>query len=366
MRNKKVDALAYPFTYQSLPFIRNADRSIYNIKILATCEGSCLAGKDAGFSENHPEIGIGVQVFDDAMLKSVDCLLILPFPQEMIHVDWISVVLKALKLGKQVVVCCDINREDQKTLDELKEQYDEFLVICGARFEKIVQEINSERKLHETRATIIGIGGTIEQADQTDVLLLTTYLLRQQGYRVSFLGEEPFCELLDGYSFKSILQSSLSYEQRIRWINDSVYKIEKIEDPDFIVVQIPGVLMRFNDTLIGDAGSSTYIFSEALNIDHYVCCAMYGIYDQKSFKDLSLQVENKFGFRITCAHISNKMVDVINSIELMKMKYIRVPLKQVDEYLQTQIPYCSSSFDVPVYNLLNPVSHADYLKTLLS
>ena len=365
MKNPKLDVVAYPFTYRSLPFIKNAEKSMFNIKILATCEGACLAGKDAGFSENHPEIGIEVQVFDDVMLKNVDCLLVLPFPQEMIHVDWMSTALKALELGKQVIVCCDINGEDQETLDRLKKQYDDFLVICGTRLENIIRDINPERKLHETRAVVVGVGGTVEQADQTDVSLLTTYLLRQQGYRVSLLGEESFFELLDGYSFKSILQSSLSYEQRIRRLNEFVYQIERIENPDFIVVQIPGVLMRFNDTLIGDAGSSTYIFSEALRIDHYICCAMYGMYDQKSFKDLSLQVENKFGFGITCAHISNKMVDVSNSMELMKMKYIRVPLRKVDEYLHDQKMYCLDSFDIPVYNLFNPIFHTDYLKLLL-
>ncbi|MCL2717956.1 MAG: hypothetical protein FWE14_04165 [Lachnospiraceae bacterium] len=188
------------------------------------------------------------------------------------------------------------------------------------------------KKIYTPSKPIIFVGEMTEGLDAFEIVLGMTDFFRKEGYKTVTLTEKPYHSLLNINSIPDFIRHhDMDENNKVYAFNQLVKQLEEKENPNIIIVQLPGALMRFNDKLTAGFGIIPYLISLAVQAECMVVSTFYDTMNPAFYETLSERFEHQLGVGINALCISNVFIDVPDSMENNSFSYLRVEQEKVDK-----------------------------------
>ncbi len=351
--------LIYPYNMEFTPVIRH--RSLlteYEISCLVSPNGWGFTGKDAGMADHGPDIGIPVSSDFEKSLDLCDTIMIvesyLPFNFEKYIFNKIKLAIKS----KKNIIC----------LLQLEEQtVEEIVSLCnyeGVYFKYFygTQNILSgdnhfeNESIEEIDTPIILVTGIAERTNKFEIQMTLREKIQKSGYKISQVGSRSYCEMMGFHSFPLFMFSSgISEVNKVLMFNRFIKKIEETEEPDIIIIGVPGGIMPFNKTFTNKFGLLAFEISHAVLPDVVIASLLYEDYKPEGFDIYANSIKYKLGFDVDFFNVANTQFDWARADEEKILSYISLDYKFIDEK-KTNF----TENKIPVLNVLN-VDDSNYM-----
>lgn len=134
--------------------------------------------------------------------------------------------------------------------------------------------------------------------------------LLDNDYKVSVIGSKPYSSLFGFHSFPFFMNENMDNTQKIILFRKYVKYVEMIEQPDLIIIGIPGAIMAINKKHHFDFGVTAYMVSQAVTGDYVIMNMLYGKkYTTEQLEELSRVCKYRLNFEIDSFHLSNAWLD---------------------------------------------------------
>lgn len=332
--NIKEKVIVYPFDIEFIPILRNNTLNYkYDIVGLVSPNGWGLTGKDAGFVDSVENIGMKVSNDFESLLDTCDTVI---FNESHTPLNFEKIIKpkidKAIDENKNII--CTINIE--------MDVYKEFVERCSSKGKYFRLHRNIEEEIfnntfdieyiHKISTPVIFVMGMSERTNKFDIQLALRKLYIDLGYKVSQIGSRRYCEMLGFHSVPAFMYNSrIDEHKKIVMFNHYVKNIEISEEPDLIIIGIPGGLLPINNQFTNKFGMMAYEISRAITPDAAILSILYDEYTPEFFKELSTMVKYRFATEIDCYNLSNMKFDWNSSTQNDKVSYIMIDSNVIDE-----------------------------------
>lgn len=184
----------FPFCAQLLPFVKHFEelQDKYTLRRLVSPSGFGLTGRDAGYSRNHPEVGLTITDTLNHEDPTWNVLLLtrISDAEEMESAALEREAERALKSGKAVLYFDSHSAHVPKRMWELSEAYRGMahIHVPDAR-EGVYPKLNNSEYNH-IDVPVVLVGGLVEEADTSEVLLRLMVRLRAEGVCVTAIAKD--------------------------------------------------------------------------------------------------------------------------------------------------------------------------------
>jgi len=337
----------YPYHSEVTAVARYLERlnPLYQVSSLVMSSSNRNKGKDAGSIYNKPELGLTITTDIVKAVSECDCLMIMDglYPDRF-RESIISNMKLAVQMKKEIICTLKLNEDELKAVSEESRSNNTSFLYCYT--DEVDALPDMSKKLYTTKAPVLFVGELIEGADAFEITLGMTHFLRKKGYKVVSIIDKPWGSLLNMTSMPDMARSQTDDNTKIYVLNRFLEQVERNENPDVIIIQLPGAIMRFNDTLATGFGIVSYLISLAVQSDWMVLGIFYDRMDPQYYDLLSERLEHQLGNGIDAVHISNAFVDLNDSVVSEKISLLRVGQEMVDE----EVKRLNQTGTIPVYN----------------
>jgi len=291
--------------------------------------GIAIAGKDAAFIRNQPDIGMvvtGDLVYDDPGWSTLFFVNVND-KRLMESIDVEKTIENALLAGKAVAYVCKASDVIPTGLMDLQQLYPEMLSFQN----NILLPNNILSPRTPVEVPVILVGGLIKEADTTDLLLGLTTCMRNNGIRPLVLSDYYMGELLGFHDVVGFSQLELSNDNRIGLLRRIIRELSDLYRPDVILMEAPDAVMEFSSDINNGYGIDTYLLCTAVRPDYFVCCVPFNLANSESLDKLSDDFTVRLGSPISVVHLSNIFIDT--STQFSYIDYVFLDNKTVKERL---------------------------------
>lgn len=359
--DKKEKLLIYPYDIEAVPMLRHKGLlRDYEICGLVSPEGWGLTGKDAGCADGGSELGIMIGSDFEAGLESCDAVY---FGESHMKLDFEASVrprlLKAIAAGKNIIFTLPVDRRVQEEISGLCSDGGVYFKYFGNQ--KDIGEFLGKEELYELNTPVIFVLGISERTQKFHIQLALREYIQGLGYKVSQVGSRSYCELLGFRSFPQFMyDNSFSESQKIILFNRYIKSIEIKEEPDVIIIGIPGGTMPFDNKFTNRFGMTAYEVSRAVTPDAAIFSIFYGAYEQEQLESVFTSVKYRLGFEIDCFNLSNVKFDWEASRQDEELSYITVDSKFLHGAGEKY-----GSMAIPVYSVLEAEDAAEMNRLII-
>ncbi len=343
--------IIYPFDIYSVPYIRHSSL-IDDSEIIGAVSprGWGFCGKDACVADGGDNTGIIVSDnFEDA-LDICDTVL---FIQSETPLDFEKQIYPKIKTAinkKKSII--NMLQLDNITIQEVQELCSDKNISFTNYYlhkEKQPPLIIQKEYLFEICKPVVFVLGLCEGTHKFEIQLSLREKFINEGYRVCQIGSRNSCEFLGFHSFPDFMYSKDILESnKIVLFNHFVKQIEKRENPDVIMIGIPGGIMPINNNITNRFGILAYEVCQAVTPDSAILSIHYSDFDKEFLEKLLTNVRYKFNIEVNCYNLANKKLDMIDSENNYEAHLITIDHRYI-ENKKTQF----NALNIPVYNVLS-------------
>ena len=286
--------------------IKYIDLGEYTIKGLVVLENSNISSVD--------EMSMPIIDVADVEYDAFDNVIVIE-PEFYRH----SFIENSIKKGKNVIYIEQKEKEDfdLKQLDSVSEEQQIFV-------------------------PVVFVAGTAPYTEKFHVQLALRKHLLDNGYKVSVIGSKTYSGLFGLHSFPFFMYENMDNIQKIILFKKYVKYIEMIEQPDLIIIGIPGAIMAINKKHHFDFGITAYMVSQAVAGDYVIMSMLYGKkYTTEQLEELSRVCKYRLNFEVDSFHLSNAWLDP-STLKDDRLKIIKMGKKEYDQKVDK------------LYDLMNP------------
>lgn len=292
--------MVYPYTREAETLVRFSDY-LQGLEVSALVE---LKGWGR-FGEEHRCHGKKLAVIDDIEkgLSCSDVLCVVNTHLELSVKQWIMPVIEqAIEAQKEVWICRHLTLEEKQLIQDLP----------GERKITFFSEAppRSSAKPMSLATPIIAVAGTVPNTEKWAVQISMKLEFERQGYKVLLIGTRKEAALFGGYSIPDYLfETDLNDVKKIKSFNNFVATLESKENPDIILLGIPGCIVTYDPNIIEDFGVTAFQISQAVDIDQFVICTLTENYPADYFEKSSQFIEERLGAPVSAFHIAPYIFD---------------------------------------------------------
>lgn len=344
--------LIYPYNVEFTPVLRH--RSLlteYDISCLVSPNGWGFTGKDAGIADSGPDIGISVSADFEKSLDLCDTVMIveshLPFDFDKYIFNKIKV---AVRSKKNIICLLNLNKEAIKEIASLCNCEGVYFKYFDGNQNVLPEEIIIENEsIEEIDTPVILTLGITEKTNKFEIQLALREKIQKAGYKISQIGTRPYCEMMGFHPFPSFMYgNAISDVNKVLMFNRFIKKIEETEEPDIIIIGVPGGIMPFNREFTNKFGLVAFEISQAITPDVVIASLLYEDYKPEGFDTYMNLVKYKLGFEVDFFNIANMQFDWKRANQEHVKSYTSLDYKFIDE---KKTKYTKSK--IPVFNILN-------------
>ncbi|QNU67334.1 TIGR04066 family peptide maturation system protein [Ruminiclostridium herbifermentans] len=302
--------IVYPFDIEFSPVLRHMGLiENYTITALISPRGWWGTSNDACIVDGGKPTGLKISSDFESNLEHCDTVLISDYCK---FLDYNKSVFPKIVIAvehKRNIICTLPLEENQK------KQIADLCQKKGVYFKHYhikIRPLSSIKKqiILDINTPIICVAGISERTDKFNVQLALREKFLQEGYKVSQVGSKSWCELLGFHSFPNFMYSSYILESdKIVLFNQYIKNIEEEEQPDVIILGIPGGIIPINNNLTNRFGILAYMVSQAIIPDAFIFCTLYEDHKSDYYEELAKSMKYKFGFEVDAYSISNTKFD---------------------------------------------------------
>ncbi|TGY95321.1 TIGR04066 family peptide maturation system protein [Petralouisia muris] len=338
---KKV--LLFPYNYNCCEILRYRDMLIdYEIIGVLAPSGWGVNGKDAGIVDGGKDIGVNILETINYEQEFQGVLIVADCTNAEIEQAVLIYAEDAINHDKEIIFATEVS-------DKVKE-------MCSNKSAQITylsdkQPIIKHRwKLLQISTPIVAIAGLNELTHKFKIQLEVNQYFRKQGYKVSHIGSKQYGELFGIHSFPDFMYSDLNETEKIYRFNKFIKDIEKQEQPDIIIVGVPGGIMPYNEKFPGYFGITMFEVMQAIRPDVLVMSCLYENYNAEYFENLATGIRYKYGIDVDAFNISTFQVDINESEQSRVLQYYKVTYNEVAKLIDSYV-----DSNIPIFNIMNGI-----------
>ena len=350
--------IVYPFDNEFSPVLRHMNLlENYKVTALISPRGWGLGSKDACLVDGGNPTGLEVSTDFESNLEHCDTVLISDYRKLLdFNKSVFPKIIMAIEHKRNIICTLPLGQQQKKQITDLCQKN-------GVYFNYYYMSTNplsyiNEQIILDIDTPIICVAGISERTNKFDVQLVLREKFLEEGYKVSQVGSKSWCELLGFHSFPSFMYSgSILESDKIVMFNQYIKNIEMAEQPDVIILGIPGGTITFNNYLTNRFGILAYMVSQAIESDAFIFCTLYEDFKSDCYEELEKSMKYKFGFEADAYSISNTKFDwnsyMAQPAMSKKSQFLTINSIDVDSKINS-LKDCN----MPLYNILNEKDRA--------
>lgn len=346
--------LVFPYGFDCEPIIRHTGllEPCYEIAALVSPGGWGLSGKNIAVEND----GIVLPVYEalEEVEEEFDSLFIPEFEvDEVVENRLINKMMTLLPNISTVICAASLTAENRKRLEELcctcVPSCNFIDISMNKRVEEYGLTVSSEKypSVNPLSIPVVVIAGVWEKTDKFEISLSLRERFMRDGFKVSQIGSRHECEMLGFHSFPGFMfQKDLDGIDKILCLNRWLIQIEENEQPDVILITIPGAMQDFNEKFTRGFGLLHHLVFQAVMPDVILMCTFYFRESAKALEELSMSCKYRFGAPVDLFHMSNLIIDFHESEERNRIVTNSIYREMVSETVAKDF----SNSSVPVFN----------------
>lgn len=348
--SSKQKAIIYPYNEEFASVVRHRDLiNEYVIVGLVSPKGLMLDGKDASEVDKRPNMKITVSSDFVGCLDKCDTVIISDYKLEYdngykeVLYDNIN---KAIDMKKNIICTFQLDNNIYNAF-LARAQINNVDFKYYSKQSKWLPNIQLNKELSSFDVPIVFICGIGEMTNKFDVQLALRHQMLANDYKISQIGTRHYCELFGFHSFPCwMMDNSLTDNDKILMFNKYIKHIEKCEEPELIIIGIPGGVLPFNNYLNNGFGLLNYEISNAVKPDFCIFNLHCNDLANKYLEMVNRTLEYKFGYKPDCFVVSNYAIDWSKSKQIKDYSYNTYSHKVVDLKID------SNTYKIPLFNIL--------------
>lgn len=255
-----------------------------------------------------------------------------------------------------VLCLAQLTEENRKKLKETCSHFrkdctfEDFCEYKEVEVDRIGLSTDKYPSLQPLNTPVVVVAGMWEKTDKFEISLSLRERFIKDGYQVSQVGSRVGCELLGFHSFPGFMyQKNMDGIAKIFCFNRWIQQLVQREQPDVVLITIPGALQDLNEQFTRGFGLLHYEIFQAVVPDALVMCTFYMHESSKVLEDISTLCKYKFDTEVDVFHMSNLLIDLNDSQEFKRIVTNSIYRETVSEAIVQK--YKNS--DIPIFNGLN-------------
>ncbi len=237
-----------------------------------------------------------------------------------------SVITEVVSYKKDLIMLYRINHEQYETINNIcRKSGVDFDIITGLQ----VEDNKYLPKIYTINTPIIVVAGINEAIDKFETQLLLRKYFVNAGYKVSQIGTKRFSSLFGMYAFPEFMYQDIQEQDKIIRFNTLCKSIEKKENPDIIIVGIPGGIIPINNEFTNKFGMTAIEIGYSINADIMVLNINYDDYADDFYDEMSLLVKYKFNIDSLYFGMTNHKIDFQRSREANILRFVTVDMEKI-------------------------------------
>lgn len=193
---------------------------------------------------------------------------------------------------------------------------------CGCEFDDrrqirrgITCDTNDEN-LQKQDVPIVAVAGFWENTGKEDILLSLKGRFMKEGYRVSVIGARGYSDLFGCRSFPDfMLADDVAEHSKPIMFNRYINKLIFDEDPDIILIGIPGSVQVLTDKYTNGFGITPFVTFQSFVADFMILCSFYDNLGAEFYSEISNMCKYRYGIMPDIYHMSDMYIDIAESDE---------------------------------------------------
>ena len=353
--------LVFPYGYDSEPIVRHIEllEQCYEIVALVSPGGWGMAGKSIVLGKNKMKKNIYETI--EEVREAFDSIFIPDFGEidEEVEKRLINEIVKWIP-DLSYIICAArftvINEEELKEICMQKNQFCDFVNLTGEKplsAYKLTENHAIHPPIREINVPVVCIVGWWEKTDKFEVSLVLREQFLEAGYHVAQVGSRNISEMFGFHSFPDFMFSkSIDAEDKIIYFNRWLENIIKKEQPDLLLITIPGAMNNFNNEFTRGFGILHHQVFQSVLPDILIMCTSYlseSVQTIKKLEDVSMSCKYKYGAVVDAFHMSNLLIDIYDSEERGYVVTSNIYRENVSRTIAEKFRNSS----IPIFNVLD-------------
>lgn len=183
--------------------------------------------------------------------------------------------------------------------------------------------INSPTKLELLNTPIVFIAGLYEECNAFDVEVRLNHSFNHEKYKITQIGSMAEGELIGMKTFPSFMfNKRYSEKEKILLFNQFIKEIELKEQPDLIIVGIPGGISSYSRQIVENFGMLFQLVSIAVSNDIFILSIPYNEYTDIDIENLKKFIWKKYEVHVDFINLAAKKIISDTSLLTQKLTYL--------------------------------------------
>jgi len=221
--------------------------------------------------------------------------------------EYIIPKLKELDLrNKDLVILRSLSEDEKQLIMDFSKEYDAQVTFVNEN----TVEIQEATELYQFATPIVFVTGLMEGIGKFDVQLKLREDMGNKDLKISQIGTKSYSEFYGFNGFPEFMfDETLSSKRKIMMFNRYVKALEMEEQPDVIIIGVPGGFMPINNKMVENFGELNFLVSNAIRPDSVCVVLPNSQYDREGFKELSNMARFSYNYVVDAFVISNVLFD---------------------------------------------------------
>ena len=342
----------YPYSIEFDPFLRHTSLldPAFQISALISPAGWGLVGQVIG------EWTV-MSTFEPA-LNDIDTVFIPAFhAAEKVETLIIKEIEAIVPRLKKVICAANLSAQNIESLQVTCVQagclFENLNILKTPEAYGLTRPTEQNPPLEPLEVPIVAVVGLWEETDKFEASLVLREQFLQNGYRITQIGSRNCCELLGLHSFPGfMLDPGVDAVDKIIYFNRWVSQLAEAEEPDLILLTVPGAIQNLNETLTKGFGVLPHLVFQAVMVDFLLFCTICDEHSMQFLQEISTMCKYKFGCNVDCYHMSNLQFDLNASKALGRVVINRVYRDMVSQALEKGL----KDSPLPIVNVFDQAS----------
>ncbi len=221
-----------------------------------------------------------------------------------------------------------------------------------------VKELSS--KLLSIPVPVIVVAGIGDRCDKFSIQVKLGNFFSEQGYRVLNWGTKDFSKLFGIEALPQFLFETMDNGMKIKQFNSYLYNRVMEENPEVVIIGVPGGIMQVNAYEFNEFGELAFIISNAIKSDISIL-SLYSQELNQNFLDHLIKLcRYKLNFQVDYVNIAN--TDLLILPEEKECQYTTVPSTHIINNVIKTLNYEDAFF----FNALDDISMRAACNKILS
>lgn len=332
-------AVVFPINYDNREIIQYCDL-IKNYSILL---GIVLEKYD-----NNTFPADKIIKYSDFDVGSIDydTIIFLRVAEEYNPDLYVTLIQKAMKQNKEIVISSDLYKSFQKLL----KYYDNLEIVTKNTEIEEIRNIYSNQEvkiLKNIRTPIISLMGMGDYCNKFSCELELRKFFISRGYKVLQIGSKEFSFLFGFENSPDFLhEKNYSLEDKAFLFNYLISYYEEKYEPDIIVIGVPGGILPVNNKILNGLGEIPYVIMNSIKVDIGVLCIYHNAVENHIIDEYIKCCKYRFNTIVENILVSNTAFTFNMDRDMRSLKYYHLDKSSAIEHNDCECKSIFSIYDI--------------------